>query len=755
MRKHKQTYMIIFYMFVFSFTQAQDNYFLKKVLQKYQKSDSIYFRESVFLHLSKNKFKAGEKILYSAFVSDFEGKPILKNRNLYVDLIRPDGSVLYSKLHYTDSLGLSSGSMKIDSGITGGTYFLRAYTASQKNFDHRYMFNTVLFIESEKAEFYTPEYLQKLKKIARKRHRLSLEYAVNGGFLLPDTENVIFVRLTDYLTFPARGKIVITDKISKKKYTTTTDENGNARLNVFFSKNSNLKIKATANKKRISEKIELPVSQGVKIEKVVLTNNKINVEILNKRPATKDIAARSFVLLLRVPGATIASKEIYIGNKVKQNVTLEIPDYKGLTELLLTDYSGELVSKEYIFLQSDKPKPQIRYSFGEDSVYLDIQTDKALRMSAFIYKDNENLDSTNLLTDYFHYKNRTNAKLSPFLNRQHLEWVAAHPNSLTNNKLQNKNNDYFKPEQNIELRGKLIHSVLDLPVPENDIELYVLNNHYDFFKTRTDKKGLFAFKNLHYETDTLKLQFISKNDLGKRAYIIELEDIKKPDFTICYEKDINKRIGLTRSGVAYYKKNTTYVNKKDSVANLSEKLHKNASQVILFKDINTAGYYSTLRVIENYVHGISRNGVSKLRGYTSLVSSSEPLYIIDNIPADKWAVDNLPPENVDRVEILKGGSETSIYGLRGSNGVVAVYTKQGHTHTPGELFLNISGYTKAQKHEYSKSDNLLYFFPTLSTSKKGNFRIAFPHHSNDKLFIDIQGFTSDGEAFVIRKKLIR
>jgi len=64
-----------------------------------------------------------------------------------------------------------------------------------------------------------------------------------------------------------------------------------------------------------------------------------------------------------------------------------------------------------------------------------------------------------------------------------------------------------------------------------------------------------------------------------------------------------------------------------------------------------------------------------IRGANSITGNTEPLYVTDgNIGA---APDD--PNDVESIEILKDAASTAIYGSRGSNGVVLITTKSGHT----------------------------------------------------------------------------
>lgn len=736
--------------------QRPDTSYLSAVENKYHEHDSVYFRESVYLHTPVSQLQAGETLFYTAFVTDYLGMPMMHNRNLYVDLLAPDGRRVYSKLHYIDSLGMASGSMQIGDSLLGGTYFLRAYTGAQRNLDIDYMFYTSILIVNEKAEFYTPEYVQMLRKTASKRHRLKVHTAVNGGLLIPDAGNVVSFRLTNYIGHPVIGKIELTDKASGKSYKTQTDRAGNAQITVVPSESSSYKIHAKSEHKRLRKRLNIPLEKSIKIQTLDVENELIVVSILNRLPKTKDKAARTYILLLRVPGKILDSRQIFVGNRDESNFELPLPETAGMTEILLADVNGKPVSREMLFLPSRNGSTQPDFRADTDSFYLSLKLGKQGRASAFISEMPFEQQTDKTVTNYFLYRNRTNAELNPFVSETKYENTAKnYPNLLQTAGFSLSEEKAVIPETAINLHGKLMHSVLDIPVDNSKVELFVLNKHYERFETMTDKNGKFSFEGLHYDTDTLKLKFISKNPRDKQAYIIELEKPENPEFQVFYEKDIKERLRKVRSGMSYYRIHKPYVTAKDSVAKIPGKIHGRAGQILFFDEINTDGYSSTLRVIENYVLGIRRNSMSAMRGYTSFVGSSEPLYLIDGVPTDKSAIDNLPPETVDRVEILKGGPESAIYGIRGANGVVAVYTKRGHRWTPGELLVRMPGYTKAEFSEKPNEGRLLYFFPAMKADEAGIVRMAFPHKGQRTFYTDIQGFDSEGNPFVIRMQLSR
>lgn len=65
----------------------------------------------------------------------------------------------------------------------------------------------------------------------------------------------------------------------------------------------------------------------------------------------------------------------------------------------------------------------------------------------------------------------------------------------------------------------------------------------------------------------------------------------------------------------------------------------------------------------------------KIRGASSLNSGNEPLYVVDGVPINANKLGYLNPNSIKNVTLLKDASATSIYGNRGSNGVVILTTK--------------------------------------------------------------------------------
>jgi TonB-linked SusC/RagA family outer membrane protein len=69
------------------------------------------------------------------------------------------------------------------------------------------------------------------------------------------------------------------------------------------------------------------------------------------------------------------------------------------------------------------------------------------------------------------------------------------------------------------------------------------------------------------------------------------------------------------------------------------------------------------------------NASIRIRGNNSLSGNNAPIYVVDGIPINGTPAFN--PTEISNIEILKDASATSIYGSRGSNGVILITTKKG------------------------------------------------------------------------------
>jgi len=97
-----------------------------------------------------------------------------------------------------------------------------------------------------------------------------------------------------------------------------------------------------------------------------------------------------------------------------------------------------------------------------------------------------------------------------------------------------------------------------------------------------------------------------------------------------------------------------------------------------------------------------------LRGVSTIIGDIEPLFVVDGIPVSDVAIPNganavtqaqaggnprnqdnavnriadINPEDIEKIEVLKGGSAAAIYGSKATNGVIFITTKRGQVGKP-------------------------------------------------------------------------
>lgn len=98
-----------------------------------------------------------------------------------------------------------------------------------------------------------------------------------------------------------------------------------------------------------------------------------------------------------------------------------------------------------------------------------------------------------------------------------------------------------------------------------------------------------------------------------------------------------------------------------------------------------------------------------IRGISSLDGNNQPLFVIDGIPMDNSSfgstgndgtdrgsgANDINPDDVESITILKGANASALYGSRASNGVVVITTKKGTTD--GKMVVSLSNTTTFEK----------------------------------------------------------
>ncbi len=87
----------------------------------------------------------------------------------------------------------------------------------------------------------------------------------------------------------------------------------------------------------------------------------------------------------------------------------------------------------------------------------------------------------------------------------------------------------------------------------------------------------------------------------------------------------------------------------------------------------------------------------KIRGVSTFLAGADPLYVVDGQQLEN--IDNLNPNDIESIEVIKDGASAAIYGSKSANGVVMITTKKGKD---GEKPRIDVGYINSYSYIYNK-----------------------------------------------------
>lgn len=171
------------------------------------------------------------------------------------------------------------------------------------------------------------------------------------------------------------------------------------------------------------------------------------------------------------------------------------------------------------------------------------------------------------------------------------------------------------------------------------------------------------------------VSYITPNAYWTPTYDVRVDDIKKPMKLIYKAKMVQ----------------TTGMDWKKVKLSLSSSLPNQWGNAPVLQSW-FLGYINPVavmdrRLMSNRIQGYNMQGEAagvtgaatdiRIRGIASLNESNIPLYVVNGAPmsADEFA--KIDPSTIKSVDVLKDAAATSIYGSRGSNGVVVVTLKDG------------------------------------------------------------------------------
>ncbi len=193
----------------------------------------------------------------------------------------------------------------------------------------------------------------------------------------------------------------------------------------------------------------------------------------------------------------------------------------------------------------------------------------------------------------------------------------------------------------------------------------------------TDLEGRYNLK--VKDGSSVEFQF-----LGYKNHIIE--NVKGGTYNVAMETESELLDDVIVLGTRMTKSDLT-----GAVGSLSEKQ---------LKEIPSSSFTQSMqgKVAGVLVNSSARPGDApsiKVRGTNSINYGQDPIYVIDGIVVDE-GLNNINPDDIASIEVLKDASSKAIYGYRAANGVILVTTKKGRK---GEGKVTYDGWVGFQSYD--------------------------------------------------------
>jgi TonB-linked SusC/RagA family outer membrane protein len=264
--------------------------------------------------------------------------------------------------------------------------------------------------------------------------------------------------------------------------------------------------------------------------------------------------------------------------------------------------------------------------------------------------------------------------------------------------------DADKELKSISVKDRPLNEVLD-EVFKNSNITYTIVDSQIILSAKTKGSDL-AVKDSKQQGKTVLIQGKVVDDLG--AEIIGVSVTVKgtntgtlTDLDGTYSISVPENGVLTFSFVGFLSQEVRITNQTTLNVTLKEDI-QNLDEVIVVgyttqKKADLTGAVSSVdmtKLNDMAVTGLNTALQGRMSGVTVLQSSgapgasssirirgmgtfgnNDPLYIIDGVPADN--MDDVSPNDIERVDVLKDAASAAIYGSRAANGVVLIQTKKG------------------------------------------------------------------------------
>ncbi len=686
--------------------------------------------EKVYLHIDRELYSCGDTIWFKAYhVSGMTHKLFRGYKNLYVQLVSPEGKVVASRLVLCIN-GESFGDIAIPDTLRDAQYTVRAYTKYLQYFGEESFFHQRIWISgSRNSSVFGTEEKQKTEEI-------DVLFFPEGGNLIANAVNHVAFKaisksgrgvdvkgqitddsgevVTEFSTrFMGMGTFVFMPAEGKKYYASI--ENDPAFRYPFIAEDHGIALHCRD------------------------AGNEVLISF-SRNFYQKNIS--SFYLVASHKGVVLFYQVIEM-DRFSQGFTLPKNLFpRGISKISLLDPDFQMVAERLVFmddltepLEFDLNKDEFR---TREKVELSVKTklDKGDTLQStlsvsvvnesYLSSDGNNLTMESFLLIDSDLKGPIESPARYFTDE---EYITSQEKLDLLMMVQGWRSYYWDdiairaPEDRADwadagltLEGSVKRLFRDKPVVGGKIVLGPFSRNLLFEETKTDKNGRFKFDRL-FLRDCAEIMINSKNERNRANTEIIPDPLFAPD-SVAPADSLNKilpdiDVPLKFNRENYDRQRTEReFNPEEGNILLEEvdvygrKPEKDDGHYRLYAEadntltINEDDYFYD--DIFDYLTG-RVGGVVVTGQEISIRGGGQPLFLLDGVIVESAFMDmiyNINMRDIDKIEVLKSMASASVYGSRGGDGVVAIYTRHGDNtseyerYVKGRIVLQVNGFQR-------------------------------------------------------------
>lgn len=315
------------------------------------------------------------------------------------------------------------------------------------------------------------------------------------------------------------------------------------------------------------------------------------------------------------------------------------------------------------------------------------------------------------------------------------------------------------------------------PTPDIPVTILSLKGNY-FESGNTDSLGHFYFRNGELPDSTsFIVQAMQGKGLKRYELIINMDQYPARTLQPLPTDHINRQM-LIKYGEKTEQKYTyehgirnVYLDEITVTADrkpVRKSVYYSQADNSITEDVIDRFHPSDIRMLLMQLPGVMVSG-SKV----SIRGQGDPLLVVDGVTMDISDLDMVNVYDVAQVDVLKNAANTAIFGSRGGNGVIVIFTKEGkasfqpkpfHIKTILPLGYQSAAAFYAPKYDtpealnYTNPDlrTTIHWEPNVQTDSTGVAPFSFyTADSKTSYSVIIEGITSDGKIIHHEGKIMR